>query len=135
MTVIVPVMLTGWIVQWYGYEPGSVNGIRNSAPGAKLPESNAPVSEVTVCVKAPVFVQQTVLPGGISTVSGAKKKSPIAMIVSVSWHDPDTRSGPVPADTPACGISSAPKPSATSAATSELRRRWARFLPISRRAV
>jgi hypothetical protein len=72
---------------------------------------------------APVFVQHTVMPGGISTVGGAKKLSPIATIVSVSSHEPDGSWSADPADTPACGISSAPKPIATSAATSELRRK------------
>jgi hypothetical protein len=35
-----------------------------------------------------VFVQQTVVPGGISALSGWNVKSVIAMMVSVSSHDP-----------------------------------------------
>jgi hypothetical protein len=89
VTVIVPVMLSGCTVQWYGYEPEVVNVNRNSCPEVRNPESKAPVSEVAVCVAAPVFVQQTVTPGPISTSAGSKKLSPIAMITSVSSHEPD----------------------------------------------
>jgi hypothetical protein len=97
---------------------------RNSWPGTNVPESKVtPSSEVAVCETAPVFVQQTIVPVGISTVSGWNEKSAIAMIVSDSSHDPETRCGADPAETPACGSNSAQKPSVTSAATSEVRRK------------
>lgn len=122
MTVIVPIML-GWIAQWYGYEPGSVKVKRNSCPESRFPESKAPVSEVAVWASAAVFVQQTMVPAGISTVAGSKAKSTIATIVSDSSHEPETRCGADPADTPACGISSAPKPIAVIAAARKHRRK------------
>jgi hypothetical protein len=101
-----------------------VNVNRNSCPGTNVPESKVtPSSEVAVCETAPVFVQQTIVPVGISTVSGWNEKSAIAMIVSLSSHEPEARCGAAPAETPACGISSAPKPSARIAATRELRRK------------
>jgi len=83
VTVTVPTML-GWTSQWYAYSPGSEKVNRNSCPEVRNPESKTPVSEVAVCVMPPVFVQQTVLPAGISTLDGSKKLSPIATIVSVS---------------------------------------------------
>jgi len=69
VTVTVPVM-NAWIAQWNGYEPESVKVKRNTAPEGSVPESNTPVSEVAVCPNGSLFSQQTVLPGGISTVAG-----------------------------------------------------------------
>jgi hypothetical protein len=94
-------------------------------PCIRSPESNTPVSEVAVCVtwRLSMFSQHTVLPAGISTVGGWNVNSEIATIVSLSSHEPDGSWDTAPADTPACGISSAPKLSATMAATSELRRK------------
>jgi hypothetical protein len=89
-------------------------------------------SEVAVCETPPVFVQQTVVPVGMSTVAGLKKLSPIATMMSLSRQLPEARCGAEPAKAPACGISSAPKLTATIAATSELRRKWAPLLPIPR---
>ena len=81
MTVIVPVICTGWTVQWYGYTPALLNVKVYVSPFARRPESKAPVSEVAVCEIWPVFVQQTVVPGGTVTSAGLKKKSPIAICV------------------------------------------------------
>ena len=101
-----------------------MNVNRNSWPLIRFPESKVvPSSEVAVWVCVDVFVQQTVVPAGISTVAGSKAKSMIATIVSLSSHEPEARCGADPADTPACGISSAPALSARIAATSELRRK------------
>jgi hypothetical protein len=124
VTVIVAVIVK-WMLQWYGYSPGSVKRKRNSSPCARFPESNTPVSEVTVCVicRSSALVQQTVVPGGISTVGGWKLKLLIATTTSVSWHEPDGCCAAEPAETPACGISSAPKQSAAIATPSELRRK------------
>jgi hypothetical protein len=81
LTVIVPVICTGWTVQWYGYTPALLKVNVNMSPGAMKPESNTPVSEVAVCVTWPLFVQQTVVPVGIVTSAGSKKLSP--MLISV----------------------------------------------------
>jgi hypothetical protein len=70
VTVTVPAIPRPWIAQWYGYVPESANVKRNTAPVTRVPESNAPVSEVAVCETGSLFSQQTVLPGGISTVAG-----------------------------------------------------------------
>ena len=81
MTVIVPVIWTGWIVQWYGYEPWLLNVNVKVSPEFRRPESKTPVFEVAVCVIWPVFVQHTVVPWGTVTLAGLKKLSPIAMSV------------------------------------------------------
>ena len=62
--MIVPV-ICAWMVQWYAYVLfviGKVN--RNESPGASEPELNPVEIEVTVCVTAPMFLQQTVAPRG-----------------------------------------------------------------------
>ena len=82
LTVIVPVIWTGWTVQWYGYTPALLNVKVYVSPFARRPESKTPVSEVAVCEIWPVFVQQTVVPVGIVTSAGSKKLSP--MLISVA---------------------------------------------------
>ena len=81
LTVIVPVIWTGWIMQWYGYTPALLNVKVYMSPVRQEPESKTPVSEVAVCVIWPVFVQQTVVPVVIVTSAGSKKLSP--MLISV----------------------------------------------------
>ena len=81
LTVIVPVICTGWTVQWYGYVPAVLNVYVNVSPFARKPESHTPVSEVVVCVIWPVFVQQTVVPTGTVMSAGLKNRSPIAICV------------------------------------------------------
>jgi hypothetical protein len=81
LTVIVPVIWTGWIMQWYGYTPALLNVKVYVSPFAKGPESKTLESEVAVCVIWPVFVQQTVVPVGIVMSAGSKKLSP--MLISV----------------------------------------------------
>jgi hypothetical protein len=58
--------------QWYPYVPSLVNVKAKVACGGSSPESNAPVSDRTLCVSTPVFVQQTVAPGAMFTVGGSK---------------------------------------------------------------
>jgi hypothetical protein len=43
----------------------------------RVPERNTPVSELTVCGMAPLFVQQTVVPTGTVSMSGSYAKSTI----------------------------------------------------------
>ena len=81
MTVIVPVICTGWTVQWYGYTPALLNVNVYVSPFDIKPESKTPVSEVAVCMIWPVFVQQTVVPVGTVMLAGSKKLSPIAICV------------------------------------------------------
>ena len=75
--MIVPVICTGWIRQWYGNEPALLKVNENESPCARKPESKTPVSEVAVCVIWPLFVQQTVVPTGTLMSAGLKKLSPI----------------------------------------------------------
>jgi hypothetical protein len=84
--VTVPVICTGWIVQWYGYEPGVLKVYVNVSPGAKSPEPKTPVFEVAVCVIWPLFVQHTVVPCGTVTLAGSKKLSPIETSVEPTGH-------------------------------------------------
>jgi hypothetical protein len=80
-TVIVPVICTGWIVQWYGNVPALLNVNQYMSPCSMKPESKTPVSEVAVCVICPLFVQQTVVPTGTVTLAGSKKLSPIEICI------------------------------------------------------
>jgi hypothetical protein len=85
--VIVPTMKV-WIEQWYTKEPTLGNVTLNELPGAMFPEPvNALVLEVTVCVTAPLFVQQTVVPGVTVIIEGEKLKSTIETIASPVWHE------------------------------------------------
>jgi hypothetical protein len=52
------------------------------SPAARLPESKALVSEVTVWVATPLFVQQTVVPGATDSDDGVKEKSTIETVAS-----------------------------------------------------
>ena len=70
MTTIVPDIF-GCGVQWYGNVPASLNVNANVSPWAMSPESNIPVSEVTVCATTSWFVQQTVVPVGTDTSGGS----------------------------------------------------------------
>jgi hypothetical protein len=63
--------MKGWGAQWYAYVPCCVNVNAKVAWGARRPESNAPVSDVTLCVSTPLFVQQTVVPGVTFKVGGS----------------------------------------------------------------
>ena len=50
MTLIDPTMPMLWCGrQTYGNVPAASKVCKNSAPGISVPESNAPVSDVTVC--------------------------------------------------------------------------------------
>ena len=50
--------------------PGSENVVLKLPPESIVPESNAPVSEVTVCGAAPLFCQVTVVPTGAENTRG-----------------------------------------------------------------
>jgi hypothetical protein len=52
------------------------------SPAARLPESKALVSEVTVWVATPLFVQQTVAPGATDSDDGVKEKSTTETVAS-----------------------------------------------------
>jgi hypothetical protein len=59
-----------------------VNVNEKVAPGARSPESKSPaVSDVTVWVFMPPFVQHTVVPGGTVKDVGLKTLSPMATAV------------------------------------------------------
>jgi hypothetical protein len=54
-----------------------LNVYENVSPCMSVPERNTPVSELTVCGMAPLFVQQTVVPTGTVSMSGSYAKSTI----------------------------------------------------------
>ena len=80
--MIVPVICTGWIVQWYGNAPALSNLNEYDSPGARKPESKTPVSDVAVWVVWPLFVQHTVPPTGMVMFAGSKKLSPMEISVA-----------------------------------------------------
>jgi hypothetical protein len=59
---------------------------RYDDPGASEPESKTLELDVAVWLTAPLFVQQTVVPGATVIVAGEKLKSTIETIVSPLWH-------------------------------------------------
>ena len=61
---------------------------RNESPGARRAEPNAAVSEVTVWLAAPVFVQHTVVPGATVFDPCWKEKSTMLIVVSPAMHIP-----------------------------------------------
>jgi hypothetical protein len=83
LTTTVPVMFE-CTLQWYANRPACAKTCEYDAPGSMHGpvgqpglESNAPVSDVTLWITEPVFVQVTVLPAATVTVAGEKPKSTI----------------------------------------------------------
>ena len=74
--MIVPVIEI-WILQWYAKVPAWEKVWLKTAPGWRVPLSNAPPSAVTVCGALPVFVHVTFVPTGTVRVGGVKAKSTI----------------------------------------------------------
>jgi hypothetical protein len=76
VTVTDPTMPMSWCGrQKYGNVPAALNVWVNVSPARRVPESNTPVSEVTVWALCPRLTQQTVVPVGTVTASWSKKKS------------------------------------------------------------
>jgi hypothetical protein len=75
-------------LQWYGNDPFDANVKRNESPGARRAEPNAAVFEVTVWLAAPVFVQQTAVPGATVFDPCWKEKSMMLIVVSPAMHVP-----------------------------------------------
>ena len=73
MTVIVAI-IHGCGAQWYAKSPGLSKVYEKMPPCARSPDSNSPVSELTVCGVPSLFVQQTVVPAGTVSVSGSYPK-------------------------------------------------------------
>ena len=57
----------------------------NDLPGARVPESNAPVSEVTVCGTESWLVKVTVVPALTVRDPGLKAKFWMVTLVPVAW--------------------------------------------------
>ena len=63
-------IMNGCGSQWYGKLPTLLKVCWKMSPCIRVPDRKAPVSELTVCGMAPLFVQQTVVPSGTVSVSG-----------------------------------------------------------------
>ena len=74
MTSIVPFMF-GWIPQWNGYEPATLNWSVVVAPPANGSLWHWPPSSTIECDALSPFVQVTLWPAGTLTVAGVNAKS------------------------------------------------------------
>jgi len=73
-TFTTPVM-NGWIVQWYGYEPGARLKVNEyDCVPVELGLAHRLVSLVALCKRASKFVQRTVEPTPTVTLGGRKAK-------------------------------------------------------------
>jgi hypothetical protein len=66
-----------WNVQWYGNVPLVWNVKLNVPPAGSVPESNAPMSLVTVCAMESVFVHVTAVPAATVIGFGANALLPL----------------------------------------------------------
>lgn len=87
VTSITPVS-EGCIEQWYGYVPGSSKECEKVWHWLSGPESNRPISEVTVCSTVSLFLQIT---GASSTISTVPK--PVAPSGISTTNPPMATSG------------------------------------------
>jgi len=69
ITMIVP-LIEGWIEQWYPYMPAAPNEIVLFPDAGIGPVSNAPVSDVAVCVSGSLLIQVMASPTLIVTDCG-----------------------------------------------------------------
>jgi len=85
--VIDPTIPMSWCGrQTYGNVPAPVNVKEKVSPAGRVPESNTPVSEVTVWALCPELIQQTVVPTGIVRPIGLKTKSRASTTVVPAAH-------------------------------------------------
>ena len=81
VTIIFPFML-GWMAQWYSYVPGVSKTWAQPAPFCRVPESKAPVEEVTVWGGLSLLVHVTVVPLAIVSSAGLKENPLISTEVA-----------------------------------------------------
>ncbi|HUH78715.1 MAG TPA: hypothetical protein VLY83_02335 [Methanoregula sp.] len=75
--------IEGWIEQWYGYVPGSLNVTEKVPPGGSKSDANwmaELLSASTVCVALPSFTHVTVVPAFTVSDEGVKTKSFMAIV-------------------------------------------------------
>ena len=126
-------------MQWYLYVPGVENWWEKVAPWARqfagghkpLPESKAPVSEVTLCIVESWLTQVTVDPAGTVAVAGWKLKFMIETDVAAPAVVAGSRTTPRPRPRPLKATRAATARDADVFLTPLLRRRQANGLSVA----
>src|SRR3954447_6007957 len=93
LTTSVP-CISGWMLQWNGYDPGSVGAVKLLFPAGAGSLKASPLSAVTVCAVPSSFFTVIFAPG--ATEVGVVKAKSLIVMVSADDPEPDPEPDPAP---------------------------------------